>query len=78
VDFAFAAIAFVAGWSGASVWTAALVGLAAAIAWAWMRRRTLVGMAPARLAASTAVALAVLAIVLGGAYWLGLTIRGNG
>ncbi len=77
-DLAFAALAFVAGYLGAAVWFAGLIALGAAIVWAWLRRATLANMDPARLAASTAVALAVLVVVLGGAYWLGLSLRGNG
>jgi len=76
-DLAFAALAFAAGLAGAPLWAAALVALAAALVWWWMRREALSRMDPSRRAASVAVALVVLAIVLGAAYWLGLSLRGN-
>ncbi len=76
-DLAFAVLAFVAGIMGAPAWGAALVAFAAALVWYWTRRAALVRMDANRRAASVAVALVMLAIVLGGAYWAGLAIRGN-
>ena len=76
-DLAFAVIAFVAGIAGAPLWGAALVAFAAALVWYWTRRVALARMDANQRAASVAVALAVLFIVLGGAYWAGLAIRGN-
>jgi hypothetical protein len=76
-DLAFAVLAFVAGIMGAPAWGAALVALASGGVWYWTRRNTLARLDAARLAASVAVALAVLFIVLGAAYWLGLSLRGN-
>jgi hypothetical protein len=77
-DFAFAALAFASGWLGASLGYAALVFLGAAGAWAWTRREALRAMAPAQLLTNAALALAIMALVLGGAYWLGLLLRGPG
>ncbi|GAM96532.1 hypothetical protein U91I_00151 [alpha proteobacterium U9-1i] len=77
-DLAFAAISFAAGLAGAALWTAALVAIAAAAVWYWLRRDALARMDNSTRATSTAVALAVLFIVLGGAYWVGLALRGNG
>jgi hypothetical protein len=70
-------LAFAAGIAGAPLWAAALLALAAAGVWYWTRRDTLARLDSARLAASVAVALVVLFVVLGAAYWLGLSLRGN-
>ncbi len=75
-DLAFAALAFVSGWAGAPLGYATLVFLGAALAWAYMRRTALRTMTRARLLTNTALALAMLAVVLAGAYWLGLQLRG--
>lgn len=77
-DFAFAALAFASGWAGAPLAYALLVFAAAAAVWAWTRRAALRAMAPARLLFNTALALAMIAVVLGGVYWLGLLLKGQG
>ncbi|MEQ1618738.1 MAG: hypothetical protein ABL883_10390 [Terricaulis sp.] len=76
-DFAFAALAFASGWICAPIGYAAFVFLGAVAAWAWTRREALRAMARARLLTNTALALAMMAVVLGGVYWLGLLLRGQ-
>lgn len=76
-DFAFAVLAFASGWLGAPLGYAALVFLGATGVWAWTRRAALRAMAPAHLLTNTALALAMMAVVLGGAYWLALLLRGQ-
>jgi hypothetical protein len=76
-DFAFAALALLSGWLGAPLGYAALVLVGAAIAWAWTRRAALRAMPAARRATNSALALLTLAVVLGGAYWLGLALGGH-
>jgi hypothetical protein len=75
-DFAFALLAFVSGWAGAPATYAVLVFLGAAAVWGWTRRAALARMALTQLILNAALALALLAIVLAGAYWLGLQLRG--
>ena len=76
-DFAFATLAFASGWAGAPLLYAGLVFLGAAAVWAWTRRAALRNMTRTRLITNAALALAVLAGVLTGAYWLGLAAGGH-
>ncbi len=76
-DLAFAALALIGGWLGATPAQAALIFLAAVAVWAWTRRRVLAGMALARRAANSALALAMIAVVLSLAYWMGLMLGGH-
>lgn len=77
-DLGFAVVAFIVGVVGAGWWAAALVAVLAAAVWAWLRRASLARMAGAQLATNVVVALGLLAVVLGGAYWLGTVVRGAG
>lgn len=76
-DLAFAALALIAGWLGATLAQAALIFLAAAAVWAWTRRRVLAGMPLAQRATNSALALIMIAVVLSLAYWLGLMLGGH-
>lgn len=76
-DFAFATFAFASGWAGAPFWFAGLVFLGAGAVWAWTRRGPLQRMQPTQRLTNSALALSLLAIVLGLAYWIGLTIGGH-
>jgi len=76
-DLAFAGLALAAGWLGATLPIALLIFAAAAALWAWTRRRSLAAMSPAQRVTNGALALAVLAVVLGLAYWLGLLLGGH-
>lgn len=76
-DFAFAALALASGWLGASLVYAAMVFVGAVAAWVWTRRTALAAMPPAQRATNGALALLMLAVVLGGAYWIGLALGGR-
>ncbi len=76
-DFAFAVLAFASGWAGAPLLYAGLVFLGAAAVWAWTRRAALRNITRHRMLANSALALALLAGVLGGAYWIGLMAGGH-
>jgi O-antigen/teichoic acid export membrane protein len=75
-DVALALLALASGWAGAPLAYAGLVFLGAALVWAWTRRAALREMNRERLLTNTALALAMLAVVMAGAYWLGLQLRG--
>lgn len=77
IDLAFAAAALAAGWLGAPLWGAAALFVGAALAWAWTRRGPLSRMNWAQRATNGAVALAMLAVVLGVAYWIGIGLGGH-
>lgn len=76
-DLGLALVALLAGVAGAPVWGAALVFALSIGVWWWTRRHALARLdARARLIQSAA-ALAVLAVVLGLFYWLGLQLGGH-
>lgn len=77
VDLAFAALALVGGWMGATLAQAALIPIAAVAVWAWTRRRALAGMPLAQRATNSALALIMIAVVLSLAYWMGLMLGGH-
>jgi hypothetical protein len=76
LDLALAALAFAGGWAGARPALFALLLLGAALVWGWTRRASLARMGAGALAANAALALTMLGVVLGAAYWLGLQLRG--
>lgn len=76
-DLAFTALALIAGCLGATLAQAALIFLAAAAVWAWTRWRVLAGVALAQRATNSALALAMIAVVLSLAYWMGLMLGGH-
>lgn len=76
-DFGFAVLALVLGWLGAPLAGFAVCLLAAMAAWAALRWASLQQMTvPLRLT-NTALALLMIGVVLGGAYWLGLALGGR-
>jgi hypothetical protein len=76
-DLAFAVLALIAGWSGVSVSYAVGVFVAAALAWAWLRRRPLAALPMTQRILQSAIALVMIAVVLGIAYWIGLMLGGH-
>lgn len=76
-DFAFAILALIAGWLGASLPYAFGVFAAAVIAWAWMRRNSLAALPLTQRFVQGAIALVMIAVVLGLAYWIGLMLGGH-
>lgn len=78
MDLAFAGLAFASGLFGAPVSYGVLVFLGTAAAWGWTRREVLARMDLMHRLRNGALALGLMAVVLGGAYWLGLTLRGLG
>lgn len=76
-DFMFAGLAFIGGWVGVSLLYAALIFAAAACAWWWTRRAALAAMTSERRISQGAIALAMIAAVLGVAYWIGLMLGGH-
>jgi|CXWL01.1.fsa_nt_gi hypothetical protein len=77
LDLAPAVGAFALGAAGAGLDYFALVFLAGVALWAWTRRNVVARLHGVNRIANIALALSVLAIVLGGAYWLGLSFRGR-
>ena len=76
-DFAFFALALIAGLVGLPVLYAVMVFVGAVASWGWTRRRALMAMKPATRLAQGAIAIAMIAVVLGLAYWIGLLITGR-
>jgi hypothetical protein len=73
----FAAAALISGLAGAPFLAAFLVFLSAALVWGWTRRNVLARMDWRMQATNGALALGMLAVVLGLAYWIGLTFGGH-
>jgi hypothetical protein len=76
-DLVFALLALVVGLAGAPLLYAALVFAGAVAVWAWTRRAALARMAWSQRVTNGALALAMLAVVLGLAYWMGLMLGGH-
>lgn len=76
-DLAFAVLSLVAGVLGAPAPYAALVFGASVLVWAWTRRRALARMNWRQRVTNGALALAMLAVVLGLAYWIGRMLGGH-
>lgn len=76
-DLAFALLALVAGLFGAPPMYAAMVIAGSVAAWGWTRRAPLAAMEPARRLTQGAIAVAMIAVVLGLAYWIGLIFGGH-
>lgn len=74
-DLGMAFAALLAGLAGAPYWAAALVLALAVGVWWWTRRHALGKLDARTRLTQSAAALAVLVIVLGVFYWLGLTFR---
>jgi hypothetical protein len=75
-ELAFAAAMFVCGFAGAPLWVAGLVAAAMLVYWTWTRRVALNRLRGANWAIQAFAAVAVMIIVLAGAYWLGLALKG--
>ena len=76
VELGFIAGAFLCGVLDAPVWITGLVAFAMLAYWSWTRRVALNRLRGAQWAMQTMLAIAVMIIVLAGAYWLGLGFRG--
>lgn len=76
-DFAFAALALLAGVLGAPPVYAAMVAVGAVAAWVWTRRAALGAMPASRRVTNSALALVMILAVLAISYWLGLVIGGH-
>ena len=76
-DFAFAVLALIAGWVGATAPYAIGVFVAASIAWAWLRRNSLAALPLSQRFVQGAIALVMIAVVLAIAYWIGLALGGH-
>lgn len=76
-DLAFAALALVAGLAGAAPLYAAAVFVGSVIVWGWTRRHALGRMAMQQRLTQGAIALVMLAAVIGVMYWIGLTFGGH-
>jgi hypothetical protein len=76
-DFGFAVLALVLGWLGAPLVAFALCLLTAMAAWAALRWASLRQMTLTLRLTNTALALLMISVVLGGAYWLGLALGGH-
>ena len=72
----FVLAAFLCGLLDAPIWLAGLVAFAMLAYWSWTRRVALNRLRGAQWATQTALAVAVMIVVLAGAYWLGLALRG--
>jgi hypothetical protein len=77
VDFGFLAVVFIAGLAGLS-WSVALILYAvSALAWWWTRREALAQMPIRTRLTQSAIALLMLAAVMGIFYWIGLALGGR-
>jgi hypothetical protein len=76
-DFAFAALALVAGWLAAPLFYLAMVMVGAIASWAWMRRTALGRMPASQRVTNGAIALVMIGAVLAISYWLGLVMGGH-
>lgn len=76
-DFVFVAIALAAGWAGAAAVWFAVIFAVATLAWWWTRRAALSAMSPRTRLTQSAIALLMLAAVLGLFYWMGLMFGGH-
>jgi hypothetical protein len=76
-DLAFALLALIAGWAGLSPLFAVMVFVGALAAWGWTRRRPLMAMPLTTRLTQGAIAIAMIAVVLGLAYWIGTILGGH-
>lgn len=76
-DFAFAALALVAGWLAASPIYLAMVVTGALATWGWTRRAALGRMPMGQRVTNGAIALVMIVAVLAISYWLGLAMGGH-
>jgi len=76
-DLGFALLALISGWVGLAPIFPVLVFVAAVASWAWTRRRPLKAMPLNRRLVQSAIAIAMIAVVVAIAYWIGLGIGGH-
>lgn len=76
-DLAFALLALIAGWAGLSPLFAVMVFAGAVASWGWTRRRPLLAMELGPQLTQGAIAIAMIAVVLGLAYWIGTILGGH-
>jgi hypothetical protein len=77
IDFGFLAVIFVAGLAGVAWSIAVLLYAVASLAWWWTRRAALDQMPLRVRLTQSAIALLMLAAVMGIFYWIGLAIGGH-
>jgi len=75
-ELVFIVVALVAGLTSGTWAAFALVAGAALIYWVWSRRNALAAMSMGQRLAQGGFAIAVLLIILGGAFWVGLVLGG--
>jgi hypothetical protein len=71
-DLGFALLALIAGWIGLSPIFATMIFVGAVAAWGWTRRRPLAALPLRARLTQGAIAVAMIAVVLAVAYWIGL------
>lgn len=76
-DLAFSLLVLISGWAGLAPLFPVLVFAAAVASWGWTRRRPLMAMPLRRQLMQGAIAIAMIAVVLALAYWIGLGIGGH-
>ncbi len=76
IELGFAIAAFACGLFDAPIWITGAVAFGMIAHWSWSRRRILNRLRGMVWASQTALAICVLIIILSGAYWLGLGVRG--
>jgi len=76
-DLAFALLALIAGWVGLAPIFPILVFACAVASWAWTRRRPLAQLKLRSKLTQGSISVAMIAVVTGVAYWIGLAIGGH-
>lgn len=76
-DFAFAALALIAGWLGAPPLYWAMLFVGAVAAWAWSRRAPLAALPANKRLSQGAIAVVMIAAALAASYWVGLILGGH-
>jgi hypothetical protein len=76
-DLAFALLALIAGWVRLAPMYLAMVIVGSLAAWVWTRRRALAAMSMRQRLVQGAFAVALIAVVLTIAYWIGLALGGH-
>lgn len=76
-DLAFALLALIAGWVGLALIFPILVFACALASWAWTRKRPLAQLPLRSKLTQGSISVAMIAVVTGVAYWIGLAIGGH-
>lgn len=76
-DLVFALLALIAGWVGFAPIYAILAFACAVTSWGWTRRRPLAQLPLSSRLTQGAIAVAMIAVVTGVAYWIGLALGGH-